>query len=191
MARWPAHGRCKSRLATGLGARAAAAVQQRLLQHSLAVLDQSAGLLACHGRLALAGAGLRAGRRLAPGLHVVLQGGGCLGTRMQRQFAAGFRQGYRQVVLIGSDLPDLACGDLAAAFKALQAVPLVLGPATDGGYWLVGLSQPAPGLFAGIDWGSARVLEQTRCRASALPLPLATLRQQGDLDRPADLLGWR
>ena len=191
MARWPGPWRCKSRLASSLGGRAAAVVQQRLLHHNLVVLDRSCCQLRCQGRLALAGAGLRAGERLAPRLNVALQGGGVLGTRMQRQFAAAFRQGYQQVVLIGSDLPELTCSDLTAAFAALKQVPLVLGPAHDGGYWLVGLSQPAPGLFAGIDWGSDRVLAQTLSSARDLQLPHALIRQQSDLDRPADLERWR
>jgi len=191
MARWPAPGRCKSRLAADLGAVRAAAVQQRLLRHSVTVLEQVSGSLACQTRLALAGAGPRAGRRLASGVSLVLQGGGGLGTRMQRQFAAGFAQRCRQVVLIGSDLPALDSVDLADAFAALEQAPLVLGPANDGGYWLVGLSQPSPSLFAGIPWGSERVLAHTLTRARGLQLPWLLLRQQADLDRLADLDPWR
>lgn len=190
MARWPAPGRCKRRLAAGLGASRAAAVQLRLQQHTHAVLDQACSLLALDRRLALSGAGLRAAGR-SGWAAVVPQGQGSLGLRMQRQFATAFRQGYRQVVLLGSDLPELAVSDLQQAFAALDHSPLVLGPAVDGGYWLVGLTRPAAGLFSGIAWGSERVLHQTLERAAALELPAALLQARHDLDRPSDLRRWR
>ena len=196
MARWPATGRCKSRLANSVGAHRAAAIQQRLLAHALAVLQQVRHPSGCALRLALAGAGQGAGARwLAPlpgkQVQLVGQGSGGLGLRLQRQLALAFAQGYRQVVLIGSDLPALEATDLQAAFNALERVPLVLGPASDGGYWLLGLNRPAAPLFAGIAWGSDQVLQQTCQRAQALGLPLELLRQQGDLDRGSDLQPWR
>jgi uncharacterized protein len=196
MARWPAPGRCKSRLAAGLGRARAAAVQQRLQAHGLAAARLACGPLGCSLRLALAGVGPQAARRQARhwGLGaaaVVLQGSGGLGLRLQRQLARAFSQGWQQVVLVGSDLPQLAPTDLHAAFAALAAAPLVLGPAVDGGYWLVGLRTPAAGLFCGIDWGTASVLDQTLARARQLQLPAALLRQQADLDRPLDLAPWR
>jgi len=190
MGRWPAPGRCKRRLAQGLGSRQAAAVQQRLQRHTQVAVQQACSQLGASHRLALAGAGLRAARRLQAG-SVVLQGSGGLGLRMQRQFAAAFRQGFAQVVMVGSDLPELAAGDLSQAFAALEQVPLVLGPAADGGYWLVGLSQLQPRLFAGIDWGSDQVLRQTLAVAEALALPAALLALRHDLDRAADLRRWR
>lgn len=190
MGRWPATGRCKRRLAAGLGSGPAARVQQRLLQHTQLTVQQACRQLDAQQRFALAGAGLRAGRRLLAG-PVVLQGAGGLGLRMQRQFAAAFRQGYGPVLLVGSDLPELAAADLAQAFAALQQLPLVLGPAGDGGYWLVGLNQPQPRLFAGIAWGSEQVLQQTLAAAEALALPAALLAMRHDLDRPCDLHRWR
>ena len=196
MARWPASGRCKSRLASSIGARRAASVQQRLLAHALAVLQQARVRTGCELRLALAGAGRGGGERLLPSplrrqVQLSSQGAGGLGLRMQRQLARAFRQGYRQVVLIGSDLPGLEPVDLQDAFTALERVPLVLGPARDGGYWLVGLNRPAAPLFAGITWNSDQVLQQSCLRAQELGLPLQLLRQRGDLDRGSDLTPWR
>jgi len=190
MARWPAPGRCKRRLAAGLGAQRAAAVQQRLQQHTLAVLDQACSRIGVDSRLAVSGVGPKAAGRLLQG-PVVLQGQGGLGLRMQRQFGWAFRQGYQQVVLVGSDLPQLAATDLQQAFAALQQAPLVLGPAADGGYWLIGLRQSAPGLFAGVAWGSATVLQQTLERATQLGLTATLLPCRHDLDRPGDLQRWR
>ena len=77
------------------------------------------------------------------------------------------------------------------AFAQLQRTPLVLGPACDGGYWLIGLRHCWPQLFAGIDWGGDRVLEQTLTVASKLKLATALLRERADLDRPQDLQRWR
>jgi rSAM/selenodomain-associated transferase 1 len=195
MARAPAPLRCKTRLASGgLGPRRAALVQARLLDHTLAVMGRAAAQLDAHSRLALAGGAARTGQRLlgisAP-TQLVQQGCGSLGLRMQRQFARGFAQGYRTIVLVGSDLPRLCTSDLLQAVAALQRVPLVLGPADDGGYWLIGLRAPAAALFAGIDWGGAQVLAQTLDQARQLALPLTLLGHQGDLDRTADLAFWR
>ncbi|MEB3173195.1 MAG: TIGR04282 family arsenosugar biosynthesis glycosyltransferase [Cyanobacteriota bacterium] len=190
MSRWPAPGRCKRRLAAGLGCSPAALVQQRLQWHSQAALKQACHQLGASRWLALAGAGPRAGRRLQAG-SVVQQGGGGLGLRLQRMCVRAFRAGFEQVVLVGSDLPELASADLLQAFAALQHKPLVLGPAADGGYWLVGLSQLQPRLFAGIDWGSDQVLRQTLAVAEALSLPAALLALRHDLDRPTDLRRWR
>jgi uncharacterized protein len=195
MARAPAPLRCKSRLAQGgLGPRRAATVQARLLAHTLVVLDQAAAQLGARSRLALAGAGARSGRRLLSGAsrtELVLQGGGGLGLRMQRQFALGFAQGQRAIVLVGSDLPQLSAADLQQAFAALLRVPLVLGPADDGGYWLIGLQRPAASLFAGIDWGGPKVLDQTLAQAGRAGLPLCLLDHRCDLDRACDLVAWR
>lgn len=195
MARAPAPLRCKSRLATGgLGPRPAALVQGRLLAHTLAVLERAADQLEARNRLALTGVGGRSARRLlgrCGRTELVPQGGGGLGVRLQRQVVRGFAQGHRAIVLVGSDLPRLAAVDLHQAFAALQEVPLVLGPADDGGYWLIGLRAPAPSLFAGIDWGGPQVLAQTLAQAARLDLPSRLLDGQGDLDRPADLVCWR
>jgi glycosyltransferase A (GT-A) superfamily protein (DUF2064 family) len=95
------------------------------------------------------------------------------------------------VVLIGSDLPQLSAADLIEALDQLHRAPLVLGPARDGGYWLIGLRQSSPQLFAGIDWGGDRVLTQTLTVAKRLHLDTALLAERADLDRPEDLRPWR
>ncbi len=204
LARWPAPGRCKSRLVPGVGTGRAAAIQARLTQHGLAAAAEArrAMVAAGHGR---PGAGLRlvlATSGLGPGAagrwghrlgvdRVVDQGPGSLGLRMQRQMGRGWREGAAAVVLIGSDLPELAADDLLAAFRALEHSALVLGPARDGGYWLIGRRRATPQLFSGIDWGSDRVLEQTLQLARRSGLSTALLAERHDLDRPADLDRWR
>lgn len=199
LARWPAPGRCKRRLAASCGsAVAAAGVQRALTAHTLRVARQAA--VACGARVELVvdGVGPRARQRWARQLgvtHSAAQGGGGLGCRMQRQLQRAFRAGAERVVLIGTDLPGLECGDLLAAFAALARQPLVLGPARDGGYWLIGLnrsgfSRAGAGLMSGIPWGSDRVLDLTLERARLLALAPTLLRRQSDLDRRADLRPW-
>ena len=190
LARWPAPGRCKRRLASSLGVEAAARVQARLTGHTLAVARQ----LGIELVLAVDGLAPRAARRLGDQLgvgRIVLQGRGGLGVRMQRQFKRAATERARRVVLIGSDLPQLERADLASAFAALDHQEAVLGPACDGGYWLIGLRRPEPALMEGIAWGSEQVLEQTLAALARRGLEPALLPWRRDLDRGEDLGPWR
>ena len=194
MARWPAPGRCKRRLAQELGAARAAQIQARLIVHTLAAAREARQGQGLELVLAVEGLGSRAARRWgqAHGAdRTVLQGRGALGLRMQRQFQRAAREGASQMVLIGSDLPQLEASDLSAAFTVLGQRRGVLGPALDGGYWLIGLRRPEPELLAGIDWGSALVLEQTVAAMARRGLEPELLSRRGDLDWARDLLPWR
>ena len=203
MARWPAPGRCKSRLVPGVGRARAAAIQARLTRHGLAAAAEARRAMGQHPEgpadglcvvLAASGLGSRAASRWGRCLgvdRVVTQGPGSLGLRMQRQMLRGCREGAAAVVVIGSDLPELAAEDVLAAFRALERASLVLGPAGDGGYWLIGRRRPTPQIFSGIDWGSDQVLEQTLGLARRAGLSTALLAERNDLDRPVDLGRWR
>jgi len=202
LARWPAPGRCKSRLASEVGAARAAAVQQRLTTHVVAAARQACSgsielLLACSGLGP--GAAARWGAELGLA-RVVDQGQGSLGLRLRRQVVRAGREGVRQIVLIGSDLPELSAAELLAAFRALESgQAMVLGPARDGGYWLLGLdlrrAAAAVRLFCGaeaaIAWGGDRVCEQTRQAAAREGISALLLPCRADLDRPEDLERWR
>jgi rSAM/selenodomain-associated transferase 1 len=207
MARWPAPGRCKRRLAAGCGRVRAAAVQARLTAHCLAAAAEARRWARAAQPpqtlvvvLAVDGLGARAARRWGRRLgadRVRLQGSGSLGLRMRRQLVRAHRSGARAVVLIGSDLPGLGAADLLAAFTALERGALVLGPARDGGYWLIGVGETTPlaGLFSGagtaIGWGGPQVLARSLEAAAAAGLQAQLLGLQADLDRPADLEAWR
>ena len=194
MARWPAPGRCKRRLAQELGAARAAQIQARLTVHTLAAAREARQGHGLELVLAVEGLGSRAARRWgqAHGAdRTVLQGRGALGLRMQRQFQRAAMEGASQMVLIGSDLPQLEASDLSAAFTVLGQRRGVLGPALDGGYWLIGLRRPEPELLAGIDWGGALVLEQTVAAMARRGLEPELLSRRGDLDWARDLLPWR
>ncbi len=203
LARWPAEGRCKRRLAADIGSvRRATAVQRRLTQHTLRTAAEAAAAHGAQLLLAVDGLGPRALRRWGQTLRrqgiaatVMAQGQGNLGCRMQRQWRLGFQAGAEQVVLIGSDLPALEEEHLEQAFAALAQRPLVLGPASDGGYWLIGLNrsgftQAGTALMGGIPWGSDQVLATTLQRAQQRHLQPALLPQLSDLDTRAALGPW-
>ena len=194
MARWPAPGRCKRRLAQELGAARAAQIQARLTVHTLAAARDARQGYGLELVLAVEGLGSLAASRWGKALgadRTVLQGRGALGLRMQRQFQRAARDGASKVVLIGSDLPELEASDLSAAFTSLGHRQGVLGPALDGGYWLIGLRRPEPELLAGIAWGGAQVLEQTLAAMARRGLEPELLTRRGDLDWARDLLPWR
>jgi rSAM/selenodomain-associated transferase 1 len=203
LARWPAAGRCKQRLAADLGcATRAAAVQRQLTHHTLHTAARAAAASGAQLQLAVDGLGPRALRRWGQALRgegiaatLLPQGSGGLGCRMQRLWRLGFGGGADQVVLIGSDLPALEPADLERAFAALEQRPLVLGPAHDGGYWLIGITRAGftragSTLMAGIPWGGDQVLATTLERARRRQLQPALLRPLSDLDTRTALGPW-
>ena len=84
-----------------------------------------------------------------------------LGERMQNAFAEGFNLGYSKIIIIGSDLYDIETKDLEQAFNVLNNHEIVIGPAEDGGYYLLGMKQLHPKLFKNKNWGTATVLQDT------------------------------
>jgi hypothetical protein len=185
-ARAPVPGLVKTRLIPALGAAAAAALYGRLLERTLAtacVVAPGQVELWCTpdtGAPAFAAAAERWGVSLHP------QPPGDLGVRMHTALAAALDRGAR-ALLVGCDCPALTADDLEQAFAALDADDVVLGPAADGGYVLVGARRLSPLLFMGIDWGGPRVLRQTRARLVALGWRWHELRTLWDVDRPEDL----
>ncbi len=124
-----------------------------------------------------------------PAWQIEVQQGETLGARMARALETTL-QTHSRVILLGADIVDVQTSDLAQALQALtNGVDLVLGPAADGGYWLIGLKRPQPQLFtADIAWGSATVYRDTVAKISAAGLSWSALRECHDIDRPADLV---
>jgi rSAM/selenodomain-associated transferase 2/rSAM/selenodomain-associated transferase 1 len=118
------------------------------------------------------------------------QGKGTLGARMNRAFQDSFRAGMTKVIIVGTDCPGISEGLVQGAFGALEKNDLVLGPANDGGYYLIGLRRAAEELFKGIPWGTEEVLTHTRRLAQSLGLRTFLLDPLGDVDRPEDLHLW-
>ncbi len=127
------------------------------------------------------------------------QGPGDLGERLGRAVCRAFGEALGgeepalstaapRILLVGSDSPTMTTGDLRAAFELLERFDAVIGPATDGGYYLLGLRRPVTVLFENIEWSSPRVLSQTMRRAAEAGLSIATLPQRRDIDEPDDLI---
>jgi len=123
-------------------------------------------------------------------LHYSRQKEGDLGLRMRQAFDAAFTDGASMAVVIGTDCPEMTSDLVERALCALVDYDLVLGPAKDGGYYLIGLRQQIPELFEDIAWGTEKVFEQTVEIANRLKLRLLLLEKLGDIDRPEDLRIW-
>ncbi len=115
------------------------------------------------------------------------QTSGDLGLRMDAALTAELGRGADRVCLVGTDAPGVDAGVVREAFRALAAADVVLGPARDGGYYLVGLKRPTPGLFQDIPWSTPEVLERTLERARELDLHVRLLRPLADVDRLPDV----
>ena len=135
-------------------------------------------------------------RWLGPALRYRIQSGGLLGDRLAASFEEMFEAGHNEAIIIGTDCPDLDQRVLRLALESLRHNPLVLGPALDGGYYLIGLTREAwqldlRYLFHDMEWGGETVLQTTTDRARKHNLPIAFLESLADVDRPADLQHWQ
>lgn len=182
--REPIPGRVKTRLARDVGAREAAAIYTRLLEHSL----QEALSTGIPVLLSLAEE-LQGCWTPPEGLPIEVQPEGDLGSRMHESIQRRFRQGLTEVLLVGSDCPVLNRNHIFAAFEALKTAAVVLGPARDGGYWAIGQSHPGVDCFTGVPWSSAETLEATREILQRRGVTWRELEQLFDIDVVTDLDG--
>jgi len=186
-ARAPVPGATKTRLIPALGAEGAAELHRRLVERMLAeaiAADVGPVELCCtpdtaHPFFA------DCARRF--GITLQSQDGADLGGRMHHALVRQLAQ-RPAALLVGSDIPALQARHLRQARQALGEADAVFIPAEDGGYVLVGLSQPQPRLFSDITWGGDEVMAQTRARAAEAGLRIATLDSLWDLDQPSDLV---
>jgi hypothetical protein len=121
------------------------------------------------------------------GVRLIDQEGDDLGHRMKRAFEAMFARGYRRVLIVGTDVPSLPLDYYRHALEKLEQNDLVLGPARDGGYYLIGLKRAVPDLFSDMPWSTDRVLGLTRARADGLGLSQGFLPEWRDVDTIDDL----
>ncbi|MEP4079110.1 TIGR04283 family arsenosugar biosynthesis glycosyltransferase [Haloferula sp.] len=188
MTRLPAVGRNKTRLIPALGAEGAMAFHSRLARHAIG--RASAFCLCGDGtrlEIRLTGGNTMEGRAWLGEADWRIQGEGGLGARMARAFETAFEEGAEKVVLIGTDCPRLDHQVLADAFAALERSDVVVGPALDGGYYLIGMKRLWRGLFDGVAWGGPEVLSQTMGKAHELGLGCTRLVELPDVDLPEDL----
>lgn len=184
--RYPLPGHSKTRLIPALGSQGAAALQRQLTEATLAQAESCCGRQGARLEIHFHGASHAAMTAWLGKGHFVPQVAGDLGQRLAAALERAFHRGHRQVLVIGADCPGLSAKLLHQAFAALGEHDLVLGPAMDGGYYLIGLRQTRPELFTHIPWGSDQVLAHTVARAQGLTIHF--LPRLHDIDRPDDLV---
>lgn len=178
-ARFPRAEAAKTRLIPALGADGAANLHRRLVERTVAVVRAS-GLPFAVWTTGAETAEFR--HWLGPDVDLVDQGEGDLGARLARVPAPA--------ILLGADVPDLEPRHLLDAAAALGEVPVVIGPASDGGYYLLGFTEEMPSLWPDMPWGTERVLNDTEARLNAADVPFRRLEMLADCDRPEDLARW-
>ncbi len=190
--RYPVPRHTKTRLIPALGPTRAADLQRHLTEKIL----KTAKAVAYRGGMEVeacfeGGSETRLRRWLGSGMFFSRQGSGDLGERMEAAFHNAFLSGCRRAILFGTDIPGLAPRPLQEAFRRLDTADLVLGPSTDGGYWLMGLKKRAPAdVFTGIPWGTRDVLEKTIARAKEHGMTVHLLDPLTDMDTVEELKAW-
>ena len=179
----------KTRLAATIGPEAALAVYRELVKHT-----QQAAAALTDVRKTVWFAEPAATPALAAewvGFEQAVQPPGDLGQKMQAAFEEAFRQGAEATIIIGTDCPTLTAAHLTAAFQALATHDVVLGPAEDGGYYLLGMRKLRAELFQNKAWSTAEVLTATLADTMQLGLRTTLLPLLRDVDTAADLAAWR
>lgn len=182
--RAPRPGFVKTRLAAALGVEAACAAYRELVDHLLPKLELPT--LKVELRFTPDDAAAELAPWLRPGWQLRPQGEGDLGVRLERAVADSLAAGFSRCLIIGTDCPYLTSTDLNEAEAALDTHQVVLGPAVDGGYWLIGLCASSENLFRDIPWSTGEVLATTLKAAQAAGLKVHLLRTLEDIDTAAD-----
>ncbi|MDX1328968.1 MAG: TIGR04282 family arsenosugar biosynthesis glycosyltransferase [Arenibacter sp.] len=153
----PVLGKCKTRLAASIGNEAALNIYKFLLLHTQKITtDLEVDKWVCYSDY------INEDDLWNPNTYLKkVQRGTDLGERMGNAFDDGFKEGYQNIIVIGSDMYDLNESELKAAFEALDSNDYVVGPALDGGYYLLGMKTPTPELFKNKSWGTDTVLKNT------------------------------
>ncbi len=190
--RFPEPGKVKTRLIDKLGAQGAANLHKEMTQQVIQRIQPA--LQSTNLRMQVyydGGSSQQMSNWLGTNHILVHQQGGDLGERMAHAFSRSFQQGASRTLLIGSDCPGIDADSITGALAKLHSHDLVLGPAADGGYYLIGLcpgKKEYQSLFDNIDWGTGQVLTQTLSRAKDSGLSSTLLLQLHDIDRPEDLV---
>ena len=186
MAKEPAVGLTKTRLCPPLTPTEAAALYEAMLRDTIGLVAGLEGV-----RLAIAVTPPEATdsfRRISPPDVILLPVAGAdIGDCLSQVLGRLLADGHSQAIALNSDGPTLPAAYLRQAIARLNGADVVLGPSEDGGYYLIGLKQPRPERFRGIEWSSERVTAQTLARAEAMGLRVALLPRWYDVDTTADL----
>lgn len=188
-ARVPEAGKVKTRIAAELGDEDALSAYRRLAELVIGAVQQ-AGTYSVTVSYTPDGGGRTMGEWLGPSVGLRPQGGGDLGTRMAAAIAHAMQLGAQGVVVIGTDCPDVTGSVIEHAFDRLTTADVVLGPASDGGYYLIGMTRLHLPLFERVPWSSERTLRVTLERARAIGLSVALLEERRDIDTADDWRAW-
>ena len=186
--RYPEPGNTKTRLIPALGDVGAANLHKQMTEQTIFQVKELQKMTRVSVEVRFTGGDLEKMQNwLGNDLGYQFQGEGDLGARMERSLINAFNQKAEKVIIIGTDCPDLNSQILTTAFEQLEVFNLVLGPALDGGYYLMGLQQPIAELFMNISWGTDQVFAKTVEIAQKLNLSIGYLQPLADIDRPEDL----
>ena len=185
--RSPEKGNVKSRLAAAIGDELTVKLYKSFVLRMLSTLKRGnfPFYICFHPENALMG--LK--KWLGGHHHYIPQKGKDLGERMRNGFTEAFQMGFKRVVLIGSDIPDLPLEFIQEAFTSLEEKDAVIGPALDGGYYLIGFKDQtfSPQVFEGMPWGAETVFDETMRVLKRLGQRVHTLPYQRDIDTIEDL----
>ena len=199
MAKWHGFGRCKTRLAKDIGKSNSAKVQCVMTNHTILVSKSLQKVKLIDISMAISGLGEKNCRRWSKELGIEkfnLQGKGCLGEKMKRQIIINKKfctqNKIKNIIFIGTDLPDLCHLDLLNTIEEMKQNELILGPSNDGGYWLIGLSEKIISTylnlpFINISWGTENVLKNTIDSFSTINLKYKFLDKKIDIDTIIDI----
>jgi uncharacterized protein len=187
--RYPEPEKTKTRLIPALGAEGAAELQLQLTEHTITEVRKLMKEIST--AVYYTGGNQKSMESwLGNDLNYYPQHEEDLGNRMKLAFDNSFKLKFSKVVIIGIDCPDLNIKIIMNAFESLDKNDLVLGEASDGGYYLIGLKTIIPELFQNIPWGTNEVLSKTKIIARQLKLNTFVLSVLSDIDRPEDLATW-
>lgn len=198
LTRYPVPGRTKTRLIQHLGIQGAADLQQKMTEHTLVQVERLRQKRPVRVEIRYDGCELSCIENWLDAEAVLYrqQGVGDLGERMQRAFSDAFNAGMERIIIVGSDCPALSPLIMEQALDSLKREDIVIGPAVDGGYYLIGLRSPVrlwngssilSLLFGEILWGTEHVLDRTLSCAKQAGLAVTLLEPLADVDRPEDL----
>ena len=199
MAKWHGFGRCKTRLSKDIGKSNSAKIQSVITKHTISVAKSLQKTKLIDISIAISGLGEKNCRRWSKQLGIKrfnLQGKGCLGEKMKRQIIINKKfctqNKIKNIIFIGTDLPDLCHQDLLNTQRKLQHNDIILGPSNDGGYWLIGLSEKIMSShlylpFIDIKWGTENVLQKTIDNFASLKLNYEFLDKKIDIDTIFDI----
>jgi rSAM/selenodomain-associated transferase 1 len=183
----PEAGKVKTRLAATMGNDAALAIYHQLLLHTVSVTEYLLVEKFVFYSNFIEQEDVWNNKRY----HKEVQQGADLGERMKNAFTSAFQKGYDKIVIIGTDCPDLNAGIIMNAFIYLQSHDVVIGPAEDGGYYLLGMKQLYSNLFENLQWSTVVVFNDTLKICDQLRLTYQLLPVLHDIDEEKDLQAFK